>query len=351
MTSTGIVACASIAGELHPGAGYRWGAAWPDIWLVDGCKPSHYWVNVRANALSLAPFAAAAATSFTVARGERAKNVRLDGVGGAPRIEVRGPGGEVVSTSGGDFASGRTIRVLRQERGNVAWIGVENGPPGTYVVTTLPGSVALAEIAATRLADEHLRVSVTGTGSTRALRYDIARVPGRRVTFFERGRSSYKRLGAVAGGKGALRFAPATGSSGLRQIVARVELDGVPTPERTVARYRPAPPPRLARPGELRVRRSPSSVIVSWTRVQAASRYALVLRLRSGGQRLVRVPSARTTVRLAGVPPTQAGSVTVRALDVRGGWGPAASGRFAARRTQASAFLPYAELRRTTRRR
>ena len=121
----------------------------------------------------------------------------------------------------------------------MAWIGVENGPPGTYVVTTLPGSVALAQIAATRLADEHLRVSVTGTGSTRALRYDIARVPGRRVTFFERGRSSYKRLGAVAGGKGALRFAPATGSSGLRQIVARVELDGVPTPERTVARYRP----------------------------------------------------------------------------------------------------------------
>ena len=213
VTSTGIVACASIAGELHPGAGYRWGAAWPEIWLVDGCKPSHYWVNVRANALSLAPFAAAAATSFTVARGERAKNVRLDGVGGAPRIEVRGPGRRGRLDRGADFASGRTIRVLRQEAGKVTWIGVENGPPGTYVVTTLPGSAALAQIAATRPpTNTYASRSRHGVDASAPLRHRAR--PGTPRDVLRAGRTSYKRLGAVAGGKGALRFAPAQGRVG-----------------------------------------------------------------------------------------------------------------------------------------
>lgn len=340
VTSTGVVACGTIAGELHPGAGYRWGAAWPEIWLVDGCKPSPYWVNVRPTALARVPYAAS--TSFTVARGERAKNVRLDGVGGAPRVEVRGPSGEVVSTASGDFAAGRTIRILRHDAGKVTWVGVAPAAPGRYAVTALPGSTDIARVAATREVDEHLRATVAGSGRSRVLRYDVARVPGRRVTFFERGRSSYRQLGQVTGGTGLVRFGPAPGPGGLRQIVARVELDGVPTPDRVVARFRAQGPLRMSRPARLDLRRRGSTVVASWRAARNAGRYVVVVRLRSGVTRAVRVPGGRRSVRLSGVPATQSGTVTVRGLGRSGALGPPATGRFAAQRALPSPFRPFA---------
>lgn len=352
VTSTGVVVCGSIAGALHPGVGYRWGDTWPEVWLVDGCTPSPYWVNAGPpTALSLAPFAANATTSFTVAPGERSKNVRLDGVGGAPRVEVRGPDGELVSTAAGDFARGKTINVLRQDAGKVTWIGVAPARAGRYTITTLPGSAAIRELAATRPLADRLRVSVAGKGSARLLRYDVARVAGRRVTFFESGRASYRRLGAVTGGRGVIPFRPAPGAAGVRRIVARVELRGTPTPDRVVARYRVAPPKRLGRPAALRLQRSGRNVSVSWARVGGATGYALVARLSSGVQRVKRLNGQRTRLRLAAIPPTQAGTVTVRALGPLGARGPAARGRFAAPKREPSPFRPFSELGRRAARR
>ena len=343
VTSTGFVACGEILGELHPGAGYRWGDTWPTVWLVDGCKPSNYWPQRPANAIVLGPYSAQATRTFTVQRGERTKNVRLEGLGGAPRIEVRGPAGELVSTASGDFASGRTIRVLRQNAGKVTWIGVANAAPGRYTVKTLPGSAGIARLASTRNEDEHVRAKVIRAGGKRMLRYDVARVPGRRVTFFESGKSLYRPLGSVTGGRGRLRLAP-VGAGGQRQIVARVQLDGAPAPDRVVARYRVASPPRLVRPRALRMRRSGSSVAASWRRVSGAAGYAVVLRLSGGAQRVVRVPWQRTAVRLRGISLTEAGAISVRAVGLLGGWGPQAVGRFVARKRLASPFRPYSEL-------
>jgi hypothetical protein len=348
VTSTGVVACGTIAGELHPGAGYRWGAAWPEIWLVDGCKPSPYWVDVRPTALGRA--LSAATTSFTVARGERAKNVRLDGVGAAPRIEVRGPTGEVVATASGDFAAGRTIRILRHDAGKVTWVGVAPAAPGRYTVTALPGSTDIARVAATREVDEHVRATVAGSGRSRVLRYDVARVPGRRVTFFERGRSSYRQLGKVIGGRGLVRFVTAPGSAGLRQVVARVELDGVPTPDRVVAGFRAPGASHMGKPARVDLRRRGSTVVASWRAAREAGRYVVVLRLRSGVTRVVRLPGGRRSVRLSSVPATQSGTVTVRGLGRAGAQGPPATARFAALRPTPSAFLPFSELRRRSKR-
>jgi hypothetical protein len=344
VTSTGFVVCGEIAGELHPGAGYRWGDAWPEIWLVDGCKPSNYWPQRPANAIVLAPYAAHATRTFTVQRGERTKNVRLEGLGGAPRIEVRGPTGELVSTASGDFVTGRTIRVLRQNAGKVTWIGVEKALPGRYTVKTLPGSAGIARLASTRNSDEHVRAKVTGKGSKRRLRYDVARVPGRRVTFFERGKSVLRPLGTVTGGRGSLRITTPVGAGGLREIVARVQLDGAPAPDRVVARYRVSSPSRLVRPRALRLRRAGSTVSASWQRVNGAAGYAVVLRLSSGTRRVMRVPQQRAAIRLRGILLTDAGAVSVRAVGPLGGWGPDAIGRFAAKKRLASPFRPFKEL-------
>lgn len=347
VTSTGVVVCFKVAGELNPGAGFRWGSVWPEIWLIDGCKPSPYWVTVKPpNQRSTGQSLGLTTTTFTVARGERAKNVRLTGVGGAPRIEVRGPTGELVSASGDTLVLGKTIAVLRQNSGRVTWIGVANGAPGTYTVSTLPGSTAIEGVAATRRQADHVKASVSVAGSDRVLRYDVARLEGRRVAFYERGRTSYKRVVVTTGGRGALRFKPAQGPAGTRQILAQVELNGQPSPPRVVARYRVAPPPRLRPPTRLYVRRTAASVSVRWAAVAAATRYALVLRLRNGVQRVVTLPPRRRTVVFRAIPATQAGTVTVRAIGPGGVLGPAASGRFSALKRQPSSFLPLSELRR-----
>ena len=345
VTSTGFVVCGTVAGELHPGLGYRWGAPWPDVWLVDGCEPSPYWVNAAPpSGLSRAPFASAVTSTFTVAPGERSKNVRLTGVGGAPRVEVRGPDGEVVSTATGDLSRGRTINVLRQEAGRVTWIGVSPARPGRYVVTTLPGSAAVRSLAATRPVDEHVRASVSGFGSKRLLSYDVARVDGRRVTFFERGRTSYRRVGSVSGGRGTLLFTSAPGASGLRQIVSRVELRGVPSPDRVVASYRVEAAKRLAQPASLQLRREGETVSVDWAPVDGATGYVVVTRLGNGVQRVTRVPGTRTELSVGGIPLTQPGTVAVLALGPNGAWGPAARDRFEALRSEPSPFRPFSEL-------
>jgi hypothetical protein len=314
---------------------------------VDGCEPSPYWVNPRPEGLSRAPFSASTTSIFTVAGGERSKNVRLTGVGGAPRVEVRGPDGEVVSTATGEFARGRTIQILRQEAGRVTWIGVSPARPGRYTVTTLPGSVAVRSLAATRPVDEHVRASVSGLGSKRLLNYDVARVEGRRVTFFERGRASYRKVGSVTGGRGTLLFASAPGASGLRQIVARVELRGVPSPDRVVASYRVAAAKRLAQPASLRLERAGETVSVDWAPVDGATGYVVVTRLGSGVQRVTRVPATRTELRVGAIPLTQPGTVAVLALGPSGAWGPAARARFEALRSEPSPFRPFNELGRT----
>jgi hypothetical protein len=211
-------------------------------------------------------------------------------------------------------------------------------------VTTLPGSAAVRSLATTRPVDEHVRASVSGSGSERLLRYDVARVEGRRVTFFERGRTSYRRVGSVTGGRGTLRFASTPDASGPREIVARVELRGVPSPDRIVARYRVAAAKRLARPASVQLRRAGDSVSVDWAPVDGATGYAVVSRLGNGVQRVTRVRGTRTELRLAAIPLTQPGTVTVLALGPLNTWGPAARDRFATPRREPSPFRPFSEL-------
>jgi hypothetical protein len=111
--------------------------------------------------------AQAGTRTFTLARGERGKNVRLAGRTGAPSVEVRGPDGETVSTAHGDYATSRTMQVLRQDAGKVTWIGVAGGRSGTYTITELPGSAPVAGLAATRPGEGDVKVSVTGSGRRR----------------------------------------------------------------------------------------------------------------------------------------------------------------------------------------
>ena len=114
--SNGIAACyGNITNDgWHPGAAYHWGDTWPTIWLdlpglKDGCKPSQYWITDVTRAR-----AAAGALTFTVAHGERSKDLKLEGVAAAPNIVIRGPGGAGISSAAQTFVENKTFAVLRQ---------------------------------------------------------------------------------------------------------------------------------------------------------------------------------------------------------------------------------------------
>jgi hypothetical protein len=324
---------------LRPGVGYHWGATFPSIWLIDGCKTSPYRTQVRAAA------APGGGRTFTVARGVTQQMVRLIGSGGAPEVEVRGPDGETVSTAGGDFQVGRTLRVLRQAEQGVTWIGVQGAKPGRYTVTPVAGSPAIGSVAtAEGLKPARVKAAVGGSGARRVLRYDVTRRPGQQVTFVEQGPTTEQRLGVVAGGRGTLRFSPGRGRPGTRRIVARVTLGGLPSEELTVARYRVAPPARAGRPASLRVRRHGTTLAIRWGRAAGAARYAVVVTRRSGDQRTVTVAARRRSVRVTRVPLTQSGTVTVTALTAAGDAGRPRSARFTATRKAATRFRPFGEL-------
>ncbi len=94
----------------------------------------------------MSPKAKSAATSYTVniEKGKPAQLIQLDGVGSAPTIRVRGPGGTLELPAGQGFklSADKSIRATRFENkyAKFAVVGFQNAKPGTYTIETLPGS-------------------------------------------------------------------------------------------------------------------------------------------------------------------------------------------------------------------
>ena len=319
--SRGISACIEAFG-LDVGAGYRWGESFPVLMLRNNCKHSPFWERNTARA-------SATSDSFTIARGEKNKEVMVRGAGGAsPSIEVRSPSGEVVSTAGNPMQNGKTMSVLRLEKG-ATYIGVENGRPGRYTIKTLPGSAELGRIATTRPGyDTNFKARVVGKGAVRTLVYDARKRGGQSVTFVERGARVARPLKTVKGGKGSFRFKPSVVPGRARTIVALSTLNGYAIPDQTLARFRAPAIPRTGRPRKLSVRRKGTVLRVRWRKARGAKRYGVTLRLSNGKMRFYTLSRRRTSLRIRRVPRDSAGRVEVSAQGVLLDWGKARSKRF-----------------------
>ena len=319
--SRGMSACVEALG-LDVGAGYRWGEAFPILMLRNNCKHSPFWERNTARA-------SATSDSFTIARGEKNKQVMVRGAGGAsPAIEVRSPTGEVVSTAGNPLQNGKTMSVLRLEKG-ATYIGVENGRPGRYTIKTLPGSAELGRVATTRPGyDTNFKARVVGKGAVRTLVYDARKRGGQRVTFVERGSRVARELKTVRGGKGKFRFRPAVAPGRARRIVAVSTLNGYAIPDQTLARFRAPAIPRTGRPRKLRVRRKGTVLRVRWSKARGAKRYGVALRLSNGQMRTYTLSARRRGLRIRRVPRTLGGRVEVSAQGVLLDWGRVRSKRF-----------------------
>ncbi len=333
--SRGMSACGSFAG-LHPGGGLLWGH-WPTVWLVDGCKPSRFWEVYTAKA-------SADRVTFKLAKGEKVKQLKIPGTGGAPDIRITGPGGEVLSTAGTTYARTTHLVALRQDEGKVTWAGVTDGKPGTYTIERLPGSVPIGRLGQSRAGyDTDFTARVTGKGAVRTLHYDARKIGGQTVTFVERGAVESKILKTVHGGRGSFRFRPAPGGATARRIVALASVDGAPIPAQTLARYSVARVPKTARPGRVSLTRRGGSLIVRWTKAAGAVRYGIKLKGGNAKSRTATVPAGRRSVVLKNVPLTYGGAVSVSARGVAGDWGKPRTATFKRRR------LPFTVLQTNSR--
>lgn len=325
--SRGFSACGNLGG-LRPGGGYRYADKYVGIWPIDGCKPSRFWItDVRAGSRTTDGAAQNGGLTFTVQPGEAIKHVRLAGDVAAPQVTVRSPKGELLAVSDGDltYAPSQDMGAMRELQGRRTFISLKAGP-GTYTITPAPGSAKITEAAESRKGyDSDFEAEVVGSGDARRLKYDLGKAEGQTpagqsVAFYEKGQDVNQLIGTASGGKGEIRFTPADGARGKREIVAVATLNGVPIPDQTLDSFTAAAEPRPERPSDIEVKRRGAGLVVSWEKAALATAYGIVVRQADGEVLRFRAGKGADSLRIGKVAAQFAGTVTVSALGPDRDW-------------------------------
>jgi hypothetical protein len=302
------------------GMGWTWGSGpVPDISLFT-CRPSGYReVKPQASAAG-APGRAAQRRALTLPRGLPSAQIRVNGRGGPPAVDVSGPDGTRISVpldgEAAENTTGEKFMTMRMDADTVE-IALRKPARGRWSVTPRQGSAPIGSVSVSQgLPPARIRASVGGRGTRRTLRYRIRNTEGQRVRFVEQGPRTYNQLGAARGRSGSIRFKPAPGGAGRRRIVAYVERDGVAIERLNVARYAAPADARPAKPRRLRVRRKGERLVLRWRRVRGADNYGVVVQL-SNKRRIFRVVK-RPRLRLGGFHRLARGRVSVQALTEHG---------------------------------
>lgn len=310
---------------INIGAGYHWGDDLPSLKFITCDYTGYREVSPLASvASSNGGYASPAAAGFGTALpdGLPAAMFRVRGDGGTPEVVVTDP-------SGRDVSADPDVVIIDDAEPNTEIVAVPKPAAGTWTIAAAPGSPAIAGVSiANGLPAPAVTAKVAGRGTRRVLRYSFTPAAGRSVTFVERGRDTAHVLGTVTQATGQITFAPGGGGAGTRTIVAQVSQDGVSSREVAVASFTAPAPPRLAAPTRLRASRTRTGIRISWRRVPGATRYEVLTTLADGTRDYRVVRRTRIVVPVAAAQ--RAALVSVAALDVVGGRGPASTTRIAA---------------------
>jgi hypothetical protein len=247
-----------------------------------------------------------------------------------PRVTVTGPGG-VRATTPADPAATRdgAVVFLRDAQERRTFVAVPAPRAGRWELSLEPGSSPVASVRrAAGLPAPKAKARVTGRGHRRTLRWTLAPRRGQVVTFVEEGAQTAERLARTSARRGSVRFRPGDGRAGRRSIVAIVEQDGVVRERLVAGRYSAPAPQKPGRPKRVTLRRRGGALSVKWARAAAARSYEVRVAV-ADGRRLL-IATARRSLRVPGVSPREAATVTV--TGVRGSY----SGRSRSARLRAA---------------
>lgn len=183
---------------------------------------------------------AAAVYSFDIPAGQRIGVIGVEAAGAHPDLLLTGPGHRRVQVSTDGMHIDGGAFVMRQPSTGQVLIEIPHPPSGRWTLQDAPGAPPLkvVELAHT-MPTPSIRVSVTGSGTRRALHYRVASRAGLGVSFVETVGKGAAPIGSAHGAQGTIRFTPAVGSAARRTIIARITPNGLAAPSIVVGRYLP----------------------------------------------------------------------------------------------------------------
>ena len=318
LSSKGIAGCVGVYG-YYVGAGAIWGLP-PDFDAFTGCDLAPY-REIKPSSLRAA--AELVRTRLPAGLPSAAWEVRAKG--GPVGVTLTGPGGQAITVSRETpfVQQGNLYAQLRED--GTTFVLVNKPAAGVWTLSD-DGVARVVNVREARgLPAVQVDAAVGGRGRARVLRWRLRPIKGQRVTFAEVGTDVRNAIVSTSSRRGSVRFRPADGPAGRREIVAIVEQDGQPRTTQTVGSYRAPGRLRPGKPRRLRVRRSGSRLVVSWVPNPSGFRHALYFQL-GDGRRLVQVvPASRRAYTLKGVPRSASAKVKAYALSAVDAKGPAAS--------------------------
>lgn len=312
LSTRGGAACADL-GLFNVGFGFRW-EDFPEP-SFDGCDLDSF-SEVRA--AQAAPLDPGGSRTLRVRRGERGLALAVTGAQGAPAMTLRSPSGEAITPPADgaliDQTSGRLA--FRNGDQSTSYITVARPEAGDWTLTVDAGSTPVTQI---RRAGVLRPARVRARVRAGRIVFSATRQRGQRIEFVERGADVNRRIATTSRSRGSLRFRPAEGPPGVREVIAVVLQDGTPRDSFSVARFR-AGTVRAGRPRGVRIRRTGRSARVTWRGASNASTYTVRVRISDGRSLLYRASSRRRSVTVRGVARRMRVTASVRGV-TRGGRG------------------------------
>ena len=250
--------------------------------------------------------------AFDVDGGLPTATVLVKGTGGEPSVTVNGPGGESVG-SGEPSEDGFVVGV---EGTDAVWVLLNEPEGGNWTVTPNAGSPAIDEIL---LSDGYEPASVDAEVARGKIDYEIRNLgAGQSVGFTESGEFGTHIIGEVDDEKGTLRFKPAGGAGGKREVTAQIMRDGLVTDEVSIGSYK-APKPKGPKPvKKLRGKRSGSTLEVTFRPAKDADRTAVKVTAKGGTKIAEMVDGDAREATLSGLRWAKKLKVTVYSIDEDG---------------------------------
>jgi hypothetical protein len=253
-------------------------------------------------------------------------SIYVKGTGGPPVLALSGPHGLRLSES----SAGQGV--YDRKLGLVIWpepklgetlVSIDHPAPGAWTLSPLPGSPAISSVSyADAMPPARVTATVSGRDRALTLSYRIRPRGGQRVTFAERSGRVFHVLGVARGTHGKLRFTPALGPGGRREIVAMISLSGMPSRPLVVARYMAPPPPRAGMPSRLTLARRGGSLSIRWGKATNADSYLCVVKLSDGLRTAYVLPARQRSKLVPTVAPNVTGRIWIIPITAMGAPGP-----------------------------
>jgi hypothetical protein len=280
---------------LKAGFGYRWHAS--GVSLFGGsCDMGSF--SARRSSI-----ARAAAGGFTVqiAPGTQATAVRIAGAGGAPKVVVTEPNGAKITSprTGGAESSGRYVLVENPSDKSTSLLLI-NPAPGVWSVAsagTGPRVIGVQTAPFVSPPDITGTVVASGRNGMHIASLAYALPAGDTISLVERGARDEHTISSRIAGQACpgpsrpggeplrcaeIRFQPAFGPAGTRELFALVTHNGVPVVTLPVAGFHVGAPALPSRPARLQILRRSGGVVVAWSPSAAATGYTVSVTLADG---------------------------------------------------------------------